>query len=152
MIAAQAAGLRCEVDVEAPPEQVFAAMTDWSQHQHWMLGTRVEADGVNAVGTELHAVTGVGAVGLPDTMRITEWDPPRICRVEHIGRIVRGTAAFEVLPTDTGSHVVWSERLDLPLGRLGRLGWPLIRPAFAAGVRLSLRRLARWAPGHRVGG
>ena len=41
------------------------------------------------------------------------------------------------------SRFIWAEQLDLPLGSLGRFGWFLVRPAFAAGVRASLRRLAR---------
>jgi hypothetical protein len=51
-----------------------------------------------------------------------------------------------------GATFVWSEDLDLPLGVVGRLGWPLVRPLFAAGVRLSLRRFARWVEAGRVEG
>jgi hypothetical protein len=36
-----------------------------------------------------------------------------------------------------------SEQLDLPFGAAGRLGWPLVRPAFRAGLEYSLHRLAR---------
>ena len=63
---------------------------------------------------------------------------------------MRGTGAFEVepLPGDR-SRFVWREDLDLPLGLLGRLGWPLVRPVFAAGVQLSLRRFARWVEAGR---
>jgi hypothetical protein len=39
--------------------------------------------------------------------------------------------------------LVWSELLELPLGRLGRLGWSVLEPVFRAGVAFSLRRLAR---------
>jgi hypothetical protein len=41
------------------------------------------------------------------------------------------------------SRFVWTELLDLPLGALGRLGWPLVRPAMRWGVRYSLQRMAR---------
>ncbi len=44
-----------------------------------------------------------------------------------------------------GSRFVWREEIDLPLGRLGRLGWPIVKPLLAAGVALSLRRFARFA-------
>ena len=43
---------------------------------------------------------------------------------------------------DGRSRFLWSEDLDIPLGALGRLGWPLARPAFMAGVNHSLRKLA----------
>ena len=36
----------------------------------------------------------------------------------------------------------WTEGLDLPLGVAGRLGWPVVKPAFADGVRASLGKLA----------
>ena len=48
-----------------------------------------------------------------------------------------------------GSRFVWREDLELPLGLLGRLGWPLVRPVFAFGVQLSLRRFGRWVEAGR---
>jgi hypothetical protein len=111
-----------------------------------MLGTTVRAtdqDGVG-VGGGIEAFTGVGRLGFLDTMVITEWDPPRRCVVDHTGRVVRGLGVFEVFALPDGrSRFVWSEELDLPLGVLGRLGWPLVRPGFAWGVRRSLEALAR---------
>jgi hypothetical protein len=41
---------------------------------------------------------------------------------------------------------VWSEQLELPLGAVGRLGWPVVRPLFLAGVRRSLDRFALCVP------
>jgi hypothetical protein len=43
------------------------------------------------------------------------------------------------------SRFLWSELLDLPLGVLGRAGWPVVRPVFRAGVERSLRAMARQA-------
>jgi hypothetical protein len=78
-------------------------------------------------------------------MLITRWDPPTRVDVRHTGRVVRGSGVFEVRPRGAGCTFAWTERLDLPLGALGRAGWPLIRPAMRAGVRLSLRRFAAFA-------
>lgn len=129
-------------EVAADPERVFAALTDWSSHDRWMLLTR--AEGGHGPGASIRAFTGVGPVGFLDTMTITVWEPPARAVVRHTGRVVRGSGAFEVEPVAPGrSRVVWSEWVDLPLGVLGRLGWPLARPAVAALLRLSLRRLAR---------
>lgn len=142
--------LTVHVDVPAPPEQAWAAMTDWARQREWMLGTSVQptAGTGQAVGDQLRAVTGVGRVGLVDRMRITRWDPPRVCEVLHQGRIVRGPGTFAVEPRGTGSRVVWSEDLDLPLGAVGRLGWPLVRPFARWGLQRSLHRFARWAPAY----
>ena len=146
------ATLVLRTDVDAPVEQTWAGAVDWAGQGEWMLGTRVwpaERDG-QGVGGGIAAFTGVGPLGFLDTMVITRWEPPRSCHVLHTGRIVRGTGAFDVEPRGDGkSTFVWREDLELPLGLLGRLGWPLVRPLFAFGVRLSLRRFARWVEAGR---
>lgn len=145
------------VDIVAPPERVWAAVTDWPAQSQWMLGTVVRATTVGSagapgqgVGGGLEAWTGVGDVrrgwGFLDTMVVTVWDPPRRCVVHHTGRLVRGDGYFVVQPlpgSPERCRFIWAEQLDLPLGSLGRFGWRLVRPAFAAGVGASLRRLAR---------
>ena len=135
------------VDVDAPVEQTWAGATDWARQGEWMLGTRVRGtaqDGVG-VGGGIEAFTGVGRLGFLDTMEITRWEPPRVCHVLHTGRVVRGTGEFEVRARgDARSTFVWREDLDLPLGVLGRAGWPLVKPLFAYGVRRSLKGFARW--------
>jgi carbon monoxide dehydrogenase subunit G len=140
------------VDVDAPAEQVWTALTDWRSQGEWMLGTDVRTvDGeAQGVGGRLAARTGVPLpggrhLGVLDTMLVTRWEPPTRVDVRHTGRIVRGTGVFEIVPRGERSTFVWTEQLDLPLGALGRLGWPLVRPAMRAGVRLSLRRFAAFA-------
>lgn len=138
--------LSLDVVIGAPPEAVFAALTQWSEQGRWMLGTRVEVragDGAS-VGSEIAAWTGAGKAGFWDTMVITRWDPPYRVDVVHTGQVVRGTGTMEVLALPgRRSRFVWSEDLELPLGTLGAIGWPLVRPAFAAGVKKSLRAFAR---------
>ncbi len=144
--AGRPATVTVDVMVDAPVEAVWAAVVDWERQSDWMLGTTVRGttnDGVG-LGGGIEAYTGVGPVGFLDTMVITEWEPPYRCTVLHTGKVVRGRGIFEVFALPAGrSRFVWSEELDLPLGRLGRLGWPLAKPALAAGVRRSLVKLAR---------
>lgn len=140
-----AAEITVDVIVDAAPAVVWDAVTDWSRQSDWMLGTVVRAteQGGVGIGGGIEAFTGVGRLGFLDTMVITEWDPPRRCVVRHTGSVVRGLGIFEVFSLPEGrSRFVWAEELDLPLGPVGRLGWPVVRPAFAWGVRRSLRRLA----------
>jgi hypothetical protein len=129
--------LSVPVDVAAPAELVWRTVTDWANQGEWMLGTRVRptsGDDGRRLGATLEAVTGVGPVGVTDRMEVVEWAPPRRCVVRHLGRVVRGEGVFEVLPVGAErARFVWSELLDLPL----------VRPAFRAGVELSLRRLKR---------
>ena len=140
------------IDVDAAPERVWAALVDWPAQGEWMLATDVRtvgSDAAQGVGGRLAATTGLRfggrRIGVVDTMEITRWEPPRLVEVRHTGRVVRGGGVFEVRPAGTGSTFVWTERLELPLGRLGRSGWPLVRPLMRAGVRRSLRRFAAYA-------
>lgn len=149
------------VEVPAPAEQAWAALVDWERQGEWMLLTDVSTvdgdgrvPGAQGVGGRLAARTGVPLPGgrrlaVLDTMLITGWEPPHRVDVRHLGRVVRGTGTFEVRPRgDSACTFVWTESLDLPLGRLGQLGWPLARPAMVAGVRLSLERFAAYAAAH----
>ena len=138
------------IRVDAPAARVFAAATDWRAQREWVFATTVRPTrGVgNEAGDEISARTGWGPLGFTDTMTITTWDPPRSCRVRHTGRLIRGTATFAVEANDDGTGTfVWSEVLDLPLGRVGALGFRLTRGLFGYFVRRSLRRFAAWAPG-----
>lgn len=136
------------VEIHAPADHVWQVITDWPTQGEWMLGTRVwtqSGDG-RSVGSTIAAFTGIGPLGFLDTMTITRWDPPRVCDVVHTGRVVRGTGTMAVEDCGDGrSRFHWSEELDLPLGVVGRLGWPLVRPGFLWGIRRSLDALARHA-------
>ncbi|NEK59991.1 SRPBCC family protein [Geodermatophilus sabuli] len=143
------------VDVDAPPEQVWAALTDWTRQGEWMLLTDVEVVGGDprGVGGRMAARTGIPwrrgrHLGVLDTMVVTEWDPPRRVVVQHTGRIVRGPGIFELTPRGEHTTLTWTEQLWLPFGPLGRAGWPLVKPVMVAGVRRSLRRFAAFAATH----
>lgn len=142
------------VDVAAPAGTTWLALTDWPRQHEWMLGTtvRVVSGDGRSVGSRLSAVTGPGLLAVTDTMEITAWEPPVRCTVRHLGRLVRGAGAFHVhAKGPQSSTFVWTESLNLPFGPVGRMGWPLVRPAFALGVRESLRRFARFAENYSMG-
>lgn len=144
--------LQLTVDVPADPDTVFDAMTDWGAQHEWMLGTKVQpgAQDGRGVGGEIAAFTGVGPVGFWDTMTITKWEQPHVVEVDHTGHLVRGRGVFRVERNATGSRFVWREEVEPPLGRVGALGWYLVKPLLAAGVSLSLRRFAKFAVTRRV--
>jgi hypothetical protein len=140
------------IDVAAPQQQVFTAVVDWDNQGDWMLGTKVSATSAGDIGelgrglgATIAAFTGVGPVGFLDTMTITNWDEPHRVDVLHTGRIVKGTGTMIVERIDDRTaRFVWSEDLHLPLGAIGRLGWPIVRPLFGRGIELSLRRFAQF--------
>lgn len=143
------AEISLSVDVDLSPEDAWAAVTDWDRQGEWMVLTRVHGTHLDgrAPGGQLEAFTGVGRLGFLDPMVVTTWQPPHRCVVRHTGRVVRGSAAFEIeaLP-DGRSRFVWSEWLVLPLGVLGEIGFRLLRPLFVAPLRRSLANFAHWAP------
>ena len=140
------------IDVDAAPEQVWAALTDWARQGEWMLATDVQTVGgpAQALHGRLAANTGLPLpggrhVGLLDTMIITAWDCPRRVEVQHTGRIVRGPGIFVIEPRGAHCTFVWTEVLYLPLGYLGEFGWWLARPFVRWGIRRSLTRFAAFA-------
>lgn len=141
--------------LDFPAAVVFPALIGLASQSRWVLATTLAGlpDGPRPPypGARMVARTGLGPVAFRDTMRITEFSPPRRWTVEHIGLVVRGTGAFGVLPIAgragderaDGCRVYWAEELILPLGAIGRLGWLMLRPLVRAGIVLSLRRLER---------
>lgn len=135
------------LQVAAPVEDVFAAMVDLASQDRWILATRLfavegEVD-VPEVGSKIAALTGFAGLGVLDTMTVTVYDAPRRWETEHTGNAFKGTGIFSVDPVPAGSTVTWAEVIDLPLGILGRLGWPLARPVVRWALAASLRRLAK---------
>ncbi len=135
------------VDVDAPPEQTWAAIIDWERQGEWILATTVRQSSTDGIGlgTEIEARTGVGPFGIRDTMRVTEWDPPRLCTMQHTGKLIRGRGIFEVSERSEGSTFSWTEDLELPFGALGRLSWPVVKVLTKWGLQLSVNRFARFA-------
>ena len=140
------------IDVDAPPERVWAVLTDWEAQGKWMLATdvRTVGDSAQRLHGRLAARRAAGDrcgrhVGILDTMIITKWEPPRLVEVQHTGRLIRGPGIFEIEPRGEHSTFVWTERLYLPYGYLGEVGWFLVRPFALFGIRRSLRRFAQVA-------
>jgi hypothetical protein len=136
------------VQVRAGVREVWAELTDWESQSAWITATRVRTVGGSGrgVGGRIEAFTGLGPLGVLDTMEITEWSPPTRCAVRHTGAVVRGVGAFEVTRAQDeadGSIVTWYEELSLPGGALGARCFALARPLVAHMVLRSLRRFAR---------
>jgi len=91
-------------EVPLSQEQTFARLTDWPRH-----GEVIPFTDVRVTETGIVVRTGIGRLGFDDPMDIVQWDPPRFCRLEKRGRVVRGWADICVWPTDTGSKVMWRE-------------------------------------------
>jgi hypothetical protein len=131
------------IEISAPIEKVWREMIDWEKQSDWMLATRVYDDRTSpeGVGHRLKAFTGPFArfnkvFGVMDSMVVSEWDPPRFCRVEHVGRIIRGFGTFTLAEvSDSVVRFDWYEEIDAP-----KLILAIIKPGVLIGVWISLRR------------
>jgi hypothetical protein len=144
--------LRVDIDVDASPARVFAALTDWTHQGEWMPGTqvRVTKGTGERVDDEILARTALpGAwlkrAGFDDPMRITRWEQDVRCDVLHLGRVVRGTGAFIVEPRAAAARFSWIEWVDPPLGRFGELALRVARRPTEFALGIALKRFARWA-------
>jgi hypothetical protein len=95
-----------EIAREVPfsQQEAFSRLTDWRRH-----GDILPLTTVRLTETGFVARTGFGRFGFDDPMNVVEWDPPRFCRLEKRGRVIRGWAEISVWPTSSGSKVVWRE-------------------------------------------
>ncbi len=131
--------------IDAPPEEVWAAIADPTTHTDWMADAEsieITSDGPVGVGTEMRCVTRVGPIRTKDLMRIVVWDPPRRMGVLHEG-VVSGVGLFTVEATDGGTRFGWTESLHFPLWIGGPLTRRAARPVLARIWRSNLRSLKR---------
>lgn len=135
------------IDLNTGPDIAFAAVADLPSQEKWIIATRLyPIEGpvsIPQVGSRMAAFTGLGSVGFLDTMVVTEYDPPWRWVTRHEGDVVQGVGIFEIEVTGDGCRFTWAEELDLPLGIIGRLGWPLIKPLAHLGLLASLKRMAK---------
>ncbi len=136
------------VTTSASPERAFAELVDVEGQARWMIGTTIyPVDGdapAPGVGSRLLAFTGVAHLGVLDTMLVTEYEQNSRWVVAHEGRVIRGSGIFTVTPTTSGGSITtWAEELELPFGLIGRLGWPVVKPAVGWGLRASLKSFGK---------
>lgn len=131
--------LERSVAVNVPAAEAWAYVTDWDRHHEWVPLSRAEGVGGEgrAVGGKLRAWSGVGPIGIWDTMTITRWDErpdgSGHFAVVHTGRLVRGDAEVEVVAEGPSRATVrWAEDLRLPR---------ITRPIAGALLGLALKRL-----------
>ena len=143
--------MRVEVTttVQAPVEVVWAVLTDWERQPDWMVDARaveVVSAAREGEGVTVRCPTNVLGLTVDDVMRVTAWRPPVLLEVVHLGRIIRGTGAFELSPHGDVTILTWWEEVDPPLGSVGELGaqW-LVRPYVTRLFRRSLGALASLA-------
>ena len=133
--------IEISLTVNAPIADVWKSIADWEKQSEWMLQTKVwvTSEITDGVGTAISAFTGMGPIGILDTMVVTDWQPPYLCDVVHTGKVIKGTGRFELSELSVSrTRFDWSEEVLAP-----RLVFLLVKPALFIGVRISLARFAR---------
>lgn len=134
---------RVSVLINADVNQVWEKLINWRSQGEWMALTKVwssvDSGGQSGVGTEISAFTGVGKFGVLDKMRVTKWDPPTFCAVEHYGKLIKGVGEFRL--TQVAENQVrfdWYEEIAAP-----KIVLALVKPGVIIAVTYSLRKFAR---------
>lgn len=137
-------------DVPAPADVVWDRLVDWPSHGRWVPLTRVRVltPRPDGVGARFVGRTAVGPLGFDDPMEVTAWRPPAgdvpgRCDVVKQGRVLLGSAYFEVAPRPGGGATVrWGEDVEVAPARLTRPFAPLTRLVTRRLFTVVLRRLA----------
>ena len=141
--------INIRIRIKAPINKVWAAIADWESQGNWMLQTRVwvTSEILAVVGTSISALTGPLVksgfkFGLLDKMVVTNWQPPYLCEVDHVGKVIKGTGKFELTDHSNEQEAVtnfdWSETIYAP-----KVVFLLIYLPTYLGVRISLLRFLR---------
>ncbi|MBU3716613.1 MAG: SRPBCC family protein [Candidatus Nanopelagicaceae bacterium] len=131
-----------KVIIDAPLNEVWRALVQWENQGDWMALTRVSASDQGAddsgIGTTIEAFTGIGPIGVLDKMKVTSWEPPNFCRVDHYGRLIKGIGEFRLVDLGNKTRFDWYEEIKAP-----SLILALIKPFILLTVNFSLRKFAR---------
>lgn len=148
--------LEITVPVDAPRAVVWEVLTDWERQAEWML----DAEAVDVLtphrageGVTIRVPTKLLGATVQDVMRVTRWEDERVLEVVHLGRVIRGTGAFELRddPRTGGTVLTWWERIDPPLGAIGAwVARTLVLPVVERVFRRSLGALATSAEAEAV--
>jgi hypothetical protein len=151
--------VRLEVvqDIAAPRVTVWGVLTTWERQSEWMLDAKAvhvltpEREGV---GVTIRCPTNLLGVTVQDVMRVTGWREPSYLEVTHLGRIITGRGAFELVELGPDrTRVGWWEEVDPPLGPLGEWGaTTFVLPVLRRIFRRSLANLGRLAEQAHVAG
>jgi uncharacterized protein YndB with AHSA1/START domain len=139
------AAVKVHIDIDAPPERVWAALEDISTHVRWMADAETitfSSPQTSGVGTTFDCLTRIGPISLVDRMEVTEWTAGRRMGVRHVG-VVTGTGAFTLSGRRRGrvTRFSWRERLEFPWWMGGPVGAFAAKPVLGAVWRRNLRRL-----------
>lgn len=140
------ARVRVRTTIDAPPEVVWADLSDIASHVEWMtdaVAIRFLSAQTTGTGTRFECDTKVGPLRLTDLMEVTEWSPGQAMGVDHVG-LVTGSGRFTLKKLRGGrTRFQWREQLRFPLWMGGPLGALAAKPVLSWVWRRNLRSLSQ---------
>ena len=142
--------MRISIDIptQLSVEAAWRTLTDWQAHGQWIPLTKMiilKQGAQPGLGDRFIGRTGIGPLAFDDVMTVTQFQAPGqrgFCEVTKSGRLVKGSASFEVAATETGTVVTWVEDIPLPAVLDKLFGWAL-KAVGAAVFRFALTKALR---------
>jgi uncharacterized protein YndB with AHSA1/START domain len=137
------------VDVDRPPADVFAYVTDPSRFSEWQAGVTggsMEGRRHPQVGAKCITTRRIGGAERAVTSEVTKVDPPNSWAVHGIDGPIRATVGVAVEPFDSGARSRVTIALDFEGHGIGKVLVPLVvrrqaRNEMPANVQLLKQRL-----------
>jgi uncharacterized protein YndB with AHSA1/START domain len=144
------------VEIDRPPDEVFAYATDPSRFPEWqrdVLRVRAQPGPGPGVGWRFTTTRRVGGVERTMTQEVTQADPPRHWAARGVDGPIRPSASVSVEPLDGGARSLVTFALDFEGHGIGRPLVPAVRRQATkqapASYRLLKERLERGAQPRR---
>ena len=130
------------VDVDRPPEEVFAYVADFENNPAWQSGVetaRFTADGPLGVGSTYVQEAGFLGRRIESTFEVTAFEPGTMVRIESVAGTFPIQVTRRVDPIEGGSRVTATVEGE-PDG-VFRLAAPLVTPLMRRRIEGDYRRL-----------
>ena len=126
------APITTSIDVDRPPAQMFAYVTDPTRFAEWQKGVvsgHMDGDGTPRVGEKCLTTRRIGFAERPVTSELTHIDPPSTWGVHGVDGPIRAVVEVTVDPLDSGSRSRVTIAVDFEGHGIGKVLVPLaVRP------------------------
>ncbi|CAG7632301.1 SRPBCC family protein [Rhodococcus opacus] len=126
------APITTRIDVDRPPAQVFAYVTDPTRFVEWqtgVVGGHMDGDGTPQVGEKCRTTRRIGFAERSVTAELTHIDPPRTWGVHGVDGPIRAVVDVTVDPLDSAHRSQVTIAVDFEGHGIGKLLVPLaVRP------------------------
>ncbi|MFD7012259.1 SRPBCC family protein [Rhodococcus jostii] len=126
------APITTSIDVNRPPGQVFAYVTDPTRFAQWQKGVvngHMDGDGTPRVGEKCLTTRRIGFAERPATSELTHIDPPSTWGVHGVDGPIRAVVEVTVDPLDSGQRSRVTIAVDFEGHGIGKVLVPsAVRP------------------------